>query len=227
MRKRLTAALITLTISASLVGCVNRAKYPSYYTLHLPPTAGPPIVSGTHGSVAVSEFRSPAYLRQGAIVYRPSPEEVGFYNYRRWAVDPREFVTNAIVDRLRASGRFTEVKIYDGRPDADFILSGRLEKLEELDYEGGVRVEVALSAQMTELRSGETVWTNAASETTNVDERSIPAVVAEMSHAMDQAIQKLLATLPACTTTSLEPPNPTPIFANFANSRKYSGSVMR
>jgi ABC-type uncharacterized transport system auxiliary subunit len=175
----------------------------------------------------VSEFQSPAYLRQGAIVYRPSPEEVGFYNYRRWAVDPREFVTNAIVDRLRASGRFADVKIYDGRSDVDFILSGRLEKLEEVDYEGGVRVKVALSAQMTELRSSQTVWANGASETANVSERTIPAVVAEMSHAMDRAIQKLLATLPVSTTTSLEPPNPTPIFANFANSRRYPGSVMR
>ena len=46
----------------------------------------------------------------------------------------------------------------------DFILSGRLEKLEEVDYEGGVRVEVALSAQITDPRAGKTVWANAASE---------------------------------------------------------------
>jgi ABC-type uncharacterized transport system auxiliary subunit len=205
MRKRLTAALVTLAISASLTGCVNRVEYPTYYTLHLPPAADSPIAGGTRASVAVSEFRSPAYLRQGAIVYRPSPEEVGFYNYRRWAVDPREFLTNALADRLRASGRFAEVKIYDGRPDVDFILTGRLEKLEEVDYQGGVRVEVALSAQMTELRSGETVWANAASEIAEVKKRTVPAVVAEMSHAMDGAIQKLLASLPASATTGLEP----------------------
>jgi len=35
----------------------------------------------------------PDYLRQGASVYRPSPEQVGFYNCQRWAVNPREFVT--------------------------------------------------------------------------------------------------------------------------------------
>jgi ABC-type uncharacterized transport system auxiliary subunit len=155
-------------------------------------------------SVAVGEFRSPAYLRQGAIVYRASPEAVGFYNYQRWAVDPREFVTEAIADRLRESGRFAEVKIYDGRQDVDFILTGRLEKLEEVDYEGGVRVEVALSAQMTDLRSGKTVWANAASQTAEVNRRTVPAVVAEMSQAMGGAIQKLLATVPVSTTPSLE-----------------------
>jgi ABC-type uncharacterized transport system auxiliary subunit len=206
----MTAALITLAISTCLVGCVGKTKFPTYYTLHVPPVADMPMAGGTRTSVAVREFQSPAYLRQGAIVYRASPEVVGFYNYHRWAVDPREFLTNAIVDRLRASGRFAAVKIYDGRADVDFILNGRLEKLEEVDYEGGVRVEVALSAQMTELRSGKTVWSNAASATAEVNKRNVPSVVAEMSHAMDRAIQKLLATLPVSTTTSLEPRTDSP-----------------
>ena len=205
MRRRLTATLITLTISASLIGCVSRVKYPTYYTLHVPPAVDPPRAPKAAASVAVGEFRSPTYLRQGAIVYRATPEEVGFYNYQRWAVDPREFVTDTIADRLRESGRFAEVKIYDGRSDVDLMLTGRLEKLEEVDYEGGVKVEVALSAQMTDLRSGKAVWANAASETAEVNKRTVPAVVAEMSQAMDGAIQKLLATLPIPTTTSLEP----------------------
>jgi ABC-type uncharacterized transport system auxiliary subunit len=101
-----------------------------------------------------------------------------------------------MVDRLRATGRFSAVKIYDGRPDVDFILSGNLERLEEVDFEGGVRVEVALSAQMTDLRSGKTVWANAASETAKVDKRTMTSVVNEMSVAMNAAIEKLLASLP-------------------------------
>jgi hypothetical protein len=34
---------------------------------------------------------------------------------------------------LRASGNFAQVKLYDGRSDIDYVLSGRLEKLEEID----------------------------------------------------------------------------------------------
>jgi hypothetical protein len=37
--------------------------------------------------------------------------------------------------------------------DVDYILSGRLEKLEEVDYEGGVKIEVAILAQMTSISS--------------------------------------------------------------------------
>jgi ABC-type uncharacterized transport system auxiliary subunit len=194
-----------LTISACLMGCVSRAGFPAYYTLHVPPANDVPIAGGPRSSLAVREFRSPVYLRQGAIVYRTSPEQIGFYQYHRWAVDPREFLTNAIIDRLRATGRFAEVRAYDGRSDVDFVLNGRLEKLEEVDYEGGVRVEVALSAEITDSRAGKTVWANAASETVEVNKRTVPAVVAEMSQAMDGAIQKLMASLTVSTTSSLNP----------------------
>jgi len=205
MTSRLTATLATLTMSACLMGCVSGARFPAYYTLHVPPTLDVPIAGGTRSSLAVREFHSPAYLRQGAIVYRTSPEQVGFYQYHRWAVDPREFLTNAIIDRLRATGRFAEVRAYDGRADVDFVLSGGLEKLEEVDYEGGVRVEVALSAEITDPRAGKTVWANVASESERVDKRNVPAVVAEMSHAVDGAIQKLMASLTVSTTSSLNP----------------------
>jgi ABC-type uncharacterized transport system auxiliary subunit len=184
----------------SLLGCGGGVKHPAYYTLQLRDIPDPPAAGGSGPSVAVREFRAPVYLRQGPIVYRESPEKIGFYNYQRWAVDPREFLTNAIVDRLRASGRFAVVKTYDGRSDVDLILSGRLEKLEEVDYEGGVKVEVALSAQMTELDSGKTIWASTASDSAKVDHRNVAAVVAEMSEAMDHTIQKLFSSLPASGT---------------------------
>lgn len=197
MRKRVMAVLFMLAVSLVLGGCMGKVKYPSYYTLNLPPPPDPPASEGVRASVAIREFRSPSYLRQGAIVYRPSAEQIGFYNYHRWAVDPREFVTSAVAERLRASGNFARVIVYDGHSDVDYILSGRLEKLEEVDYEGGVKVEVAISAQMTKLATGATVWSNQVSETGAVSQRNVPAVVSEMNHTMDRAIAKLLTPPPA------------------------------
>jgi ABC-type uncharacterized transport system auxiliary subunit len=204
MRTRLAAALITLALSTLTVACLGKVKYPTYYTLDLPSAPDPPVQAGTRPTVAVREFRSPVYLRQGAIVYRPSPEQVGFYNYQRWAVNPSGFVTRAMADRLRATGKFGEVTIYDGRADVDFGVTGRLEKLDEIDYQGGVSAEVTLSAQMTDLRSGKTVWSGDATQIEKVDKRTVVGVVAAMSHALDGAIQKLLASL-AVPATNTEP----------------------
>ena len=205
MTRRLIATLAILTISACLMCCVGGTRFPAYYTLHVSPAVDVPSAAAGRPSLAVREFRSPEYLRQGAIVYRTSPEQIGFYQYHRWAADPREFVTNAIIDRLRATGSFAEVRAYDGRADVDLVLSGRLEKLEEMDYGGGVSVEVALSAQITDPRAGKTVWANAASEKARVEKRSVSVVVADMSQAMDRAIQKLLASITVSTTSSCYP----------------------
>jgi ABC-type uncharacterized transport system auxiliary subunit len=183
-------------VLSTLTGCAGKIRYPSYYTLNLPSPPDPPPQATARAVVAVCEFRSPAYLRQGSLVYRRSPEEVGFYNYYRWAVDPREFVTNAIKEHLQASGNFAQVRNYDGHSDVDYVLTGRLERLEEVDYEGGIKVAVAISAQMTSLASGATVWTNQVSETGSVERRDIPAVVSEMDRTLDRAIAKLLNTPP-------------------------------
>jgi ABC-type uncharacterized transport system auxiliary subunit len=196
MKTKLIAISFVLAVLMILSGCV-RAKFPNYYALDVPPPPDPPAKEGVRASLAVREFRSPTYLRQGAIVYKTSPEQIGFYNYQRWAVDPREVVTNAVTDRLRASGNFTQVKVYDGRSDIDYVLTGRLEKLEEIDYEGGVKVEVAITAQMTNLSTGSAVWTNTVDEVGTVGRRDVPAVVSEMNQTLELAIEKLLTPPPA------------------------------
>ena len=103
----------------------------------------------------------------------------------------------ALVDHLRASGQFSMVSMYDGRPNNDYVFSGKLEKLEEVDYESGVKVEVAMSAQITKVATGATVWSNAVSETGTVSQRNVRGVVSEMNRTVDLAINKLLSTVPA------------------------------
>jgi len=190
MKKLLTISCV-LKVLVILCGC-GAVKYPNYYTLDVPPPPDPPARGALHAILAVREFRSPEYLHQGAIVYKTSPEQIGFYNYQRWATDPRELVTSAVADRLRADGNFTQVRPYDGRPDIDYVLSGRLEKLEEIDYDGDVKVEVEISAQMVKLSTGATIWANSVDEVGKVDKRDVSAVVAAMNRTMDQAIEKLL-----------------------------------
>lgn len=196
-----TTIVLCLGALGILAGC-GKVRYPSYYTLNLPAPPDPPAPENAQATLAIREFSAPAYLRQGGIVYKTSPEQIGFYAYHRWATDPREAVTNAVGDRLRANSAFANVKPYDGRADANYVLSGRLEKLDELDYNGSVKVEVALSAQLINLASGATVWTNAVSEVGDVNKRSVPAVVSELNRTMERAITKLLSGMPADMTAS-------------------------
>jgi ABC-type uncharacterized transport system auxiliary subunit len=200
MNRNLAVAVVTLLALAVLSGCSGKMGRANYYTLNLPAPPDPPAAEKANATVAIREFRAPAYLRQGPIVYKPSPEQIGFYAYHRWATDPCESVTQSIIARLGATGTFSHVKHYDGQPDAGYVVSGRLEKLEEIDYEGGVKVEVAVSAQMTRVDTGTIVWSKAVSEVGEVNQHDVPAVVSEMSHTMERAIEKLLTPVPGTLT---------------------------
>lgn len=202
MKNFLKALALILATLAALTGCAGKVRYPTYYTLNLPPAPDPPAQENVRTSIAVREFQSPSYLRQGAIVYRSTPEQIGFYQFHRWAADPRTLVTSAVIDHLRASGNFSLVSKYEGRPDIDYVFSGKLEKLEEVDYEGGVKVEVAMSAQITRVATGTTVWSNAVSEVGTVSQRTVPGVVSQMNRTMELAVNKLLSAVPAPLASS-------------------------
>src|ERR1700722_11797913 len=197
MRRTVTRGVFCLAALVILTGCAGRVRYPNYYSLNLPAPPDPPAAEKAHASLAIREFRAPAYLRQGAIVYKASPEQIGFYAYHRWAMDPRDFVTNAISERLRGSGAFARVQSYDGSRDVDYGFSGRLENLEELDYQAGGKARVAMSAEITSIATGKPVWSNEVSETGDVDKHDVPAVVSEMNRTMERAIEKLLTPVSA------------------------------
>ena len=86
-----------------MAGCGGKILYPHYYTLEIPPAPKATETAPRQpATVAVRRFEMPAYLRQGRIVYRQAPAEIGFCEYHRWASDPGAMVTTAIFSRKPA-----------------------------------------------------------------------------------------------------------------------------
>jgi len=191
MRKSKIAALLIAFVA--LGGCA-KVRYPNYYVLNLP---NPVSVSRDSGaipvSVAVREFRAPQYLRQGSIVYRPQSEQVAFYDYQRWAEDPRQSVTIAIVRELKQV--FESAELYDGRGGAEFLLTGSLDRLEEVDSERSVSIEVGISAKLQNVRTGNVMWSDSSFKASEINQRSLPAVVAEMSRDLSEATTQLVSSM--------------------------------
>jgi ABC-type uncharacterized transport system auxiliary subunit len=200
--------LMCLTgILAGLTGCAGKIRYPNYYVLNLPapvPSADQP--KPFLGSVAVREFRAPVFLRAGPIVYRPSAEQVDFYEYHRWAVDPRSAVTSAMVQNMETRAVFRSVHLFDGRGISDYLVTGTLDHLEEVDEAGGVFVEVRLSAQLTDVKTGDVLWRDTCSETRKLEDHAVPGLVAAMSLAAESAVGHLVSSMQrglASTSASL------------------------
>ena len=193
MRKSKFLLAVAIALTVFIPGCAG-IKYPSYHTLTMAPELKP-AVRGAHPAltVAVQDFQTPAYLRQGRIVYSKAPGDIGFYEYHRWATDPGAAVTTAMIESLRAQRVFSSAAPYAGIHSADYLLSGRFEKLEEVDYGGGISVRAKLSAELMNLRTGAIVWSGNAAESSRVEGRDVDAVVTAMSHAMQKSINSLLA----------------------------------
>jgi uncharacterized lipoprotein YmbA len=191
MKKSTIAALLIAFMA--LGGCA-KVRYPDYYMLNLPNPVSASRDSGPiSASVAVREFRAPQYLRQGPIVYRPESEQIAFYDYHRWSEDPRQSVTTAIVRELKQV--FESAELYDGRTGAEFLLTGSLDHLEEVDSERSVSVEVGISAQLQNAKTGDVMWSDTSFKTSEVNQRSLPAVVAEMSRDLSEAATQLVSSM--------------------------------
>src|SRR5262249_7547497 len=131
---KLRFAIGLIAALVSLAGCAGKVRYPNYYVLSLPTPAGAAMQSApAFGPAAVREFSAPGFLTDGPIVYRQSLAQLGFYNYHRWAEDPRRAVTGAIVRELRARGIFQSVDLLDGRGSPAYLITGTLDHLEEVD----------------------------------------------------------------------------------------------
>lgn len=196
MRTHRKIEILASAVTLLLAGCGGKILPTNYYTLEIPPPPGPAVRDVRFpGTVAVRPFDAAPYLRQGRVVYREAPEEVGFYDYHRWAADPAESVTAGVIDSLRAARMFAFVKRYDSQSKQDYLMTGRLERLEEVDYGGHVRVAAKLSAELMNLRSGATIWTGDAHETVDVETRNVESVVAQMSQAVQKSIDRLVSSL--------------------------------
>lgn len=186
---------LAVALLGVLVGC-GKVHYPKSYVLHVPqptPRVTPSLES--LGPLVIREFRCPDYLCEGRIVYRPNQEEVGFYEYHRWAVNPRQAVTQSIADTLRAKSLFKSVVVQGGGSEAAYVLSGKIERLEEVDQGRDVRAVCTISAQLLDTRTRSVVWSHAATETVSVESRNVAGVVNSLSAAARMTVDRLVESM--------------------------------
>ena len=194
-----------LLLSVGFSSCGGKIPPTNYYVLELP--AAPRAQAEAFPATAVvAPFRASQMLTQDRIVYRPAAGEVGFYEYHRWAEDPRQTITSTFISRLQALGTFATVVPHDGRTKADYILRGRIEKLEEVDYGGGVSVHVRLSAELVSFDDRKLIWQGVSEQKGQVAVGEVSAVVAEMSRAVRAGLDKLTAELDAWVRANVSPP---------------------
>jgi len=195
MRLRALCLAGVTVVSMFICGC-GAVRYPNYYELSTPT----PIARGAGSphlmpSVAVRQFDAPPFLQIGPIAYRESAERLGFYPYDRWAVDPRRSATGTMISDLQAAGLFRSVGLFDGRTAPEWVVTGSIEHLEEVDQGKRVSTDVRITADLTDFRTGEILWHGAASSDAVVEQRSVSGVVSQLSLGLGSAVQELASSI--------------------------------
>ena len=185
-------ACVAMQIS---VGC-GHVRYPTNYVLDFPPAAAPvrPLPE-PHGALAIHEFRCPQYLCEGRIIYRPTPEEIGFYEFHRWAMNPREMITQFIAGRIQSEQLFQSVALQRDGVEPAYVLEGNIERLEEVDQGRDVRAVCTISAQLIDTKAKSIIWSHTASEAVVVENRNVAGVVSSLSLAARMTVDSLVKSL--------------------------------
>jgi len=201
---------IALLGTVALGGC-GGIHYPTRYMLNFPTSAPriPQIQQDPLGPLEVREFRCPAYLCEGRIVYRPSPEEVGYYEYHRWALSPRQAITSLMADALRTQSLFKTVSFHEPGIQTAYVLSGSIDSLEEVDEARDIRAVCTISAQLLDARKGSVVWNHTASESVSVESRNVDGVVSSLAAAASATVDRLVESM-ATALASARYPDPQP-----------------
>ncbi len=190
-------ALAALLLAGLAAGCgVGKIPKTNYYVLNLPAPQNPASDSLPYTAVLMPLSAS-RMLAQDRIVYRETKQEIGFYEYHRWAEDPRTSIESALLSQLRARGTFRSIVPFEGRTTADYIIRGRLERLEEVDYNNGVSVHVKISAELLDGKTGRALWDGSGEATDQVSAAEVRNVVISMSEAAQSSVAKLAEDLDA------------------------------
>ena len=191
-RKRAVRAAFAFVGALAISAC-GSARYPAYYTLHFEPSTQARALERAMGTLAIKELSCPDYLCEGRIVYRATPAEVGFYQYHRWASSPRAMIAQYLAERVQARSLFTRVSGDESRVATDFVLSGTLERLEEVDEARQVVAVSTISAQLVDTRARTVVWSGTAAERVPVQQRDMPGVVNGLGAAVRASVDRLVS----------------------------------
>ena len=186
--------IVAFVLAIILTGC-GAARPSKYYQLTVPGVrnaaqAGDPLPC----TLLVGPLLASHLYREDRIVYSSAGEQMGTYEYQRWAEPPTEMIQMVLVRELRTSGRYKAVYAQRSTSNGDFLIRGRLDDFKEVSG-GTILAKVALELEMRDLKSGATVWTHYYSHDEPVGGKDVPAVVAALNKNVQNGMTEVLSSL--------------------------------
>lgn len=204
MTRFIAGYLVLASAAVVLAGC-GKVPATHFYTLQAPPatSAGK---TPLPFDVAVFRFRTAYRLAQDRLVYMPSPYQVDYYTYHRWAGYPADLVTAALISSLKHAGVFRSVSEIRTGVNPDYILKGEIEDLQEVDSPGVATAKVSITLEAIDAKTRAVVWSGDGTYEKGVTSGNVDDVARELNEGVRQILDKLTREIAAAKF----PGKPTP-----------------
>jgi cholesterol transport system auxiliary component len=193
------ASATTLIASLALIvawlsGC-GATRPSKYYQLTVRADAGPiEKPDAVPVTLLLGAVMTTHLYREDRIVYGNGPQQLGTYEYQRWAEPPAEMIQEVLLRELRASGHYRAVYNRRSNVRGDFAMRGRLYDFKEVAG-GQMATKVTLELEMRDLKSGATVWTHYYTHEEPANGKDVPAVVASLDANVQRCVREVVESL--------------------------------
>jgi ABC-type uncharacterized transport system auxiliary subunit len=191
------AAALLLAIVALVLGACGATRPSKYYQLTIPgdtPAGQAADPAPAPVTLLVGNLFAPDLYREDRIVYSTAGEQMGTYEYERWAEPPAEMIQEVLLRELRSSGRYRAVFMHRSAMNGDFSIRGRLYDFKEVS-ENGMVARLKVDFEMRDLKNGATVWTHYYQHDEPVSGKNVAAVVAALDKNVQRCVSEVLTGL--------------------------------
>jgi ABC-type uncharacterized transport system auxiliary subunit len=177
-----------------LTGCAATRPV-KYYQLTVPTEAGDiEKANAVPVRLLVGGLVTSHLYREDRIVYGNGPEQLGTYEYQRWAEPPAEMIQEVLLRELRASGHYRAVHVRRSNMQGDFAIRGHLYDFKEVEG-GAMLARVTLELEMRDLKTGATVWNHYYTHDEPANGKDVPAIVAALDKNVQRSVKEVVESL--------------------------------
>lgn len=149
-----SAALALILATLTLAACLPTPRTEELKLFTLEANFAPAAAAGQGPTLLVAPPRARAGYDSAGMAYGRQPQELAYFARHRWVDTPPRMLAPLLVQALEASGRFSAVLAAPAAARAAVRLDTEVLRLRQDFASTPSRVEFALRAQLTDLKSG-------------------------------------------------------------------------
>jgi ABC-type uncharacterized transport system auxiliary subunit len=189
------ALIMALALMVGLLSGCGATRPSKYYQLTVPADAGAfEKEDAVPVTLLLGALMTSHLYREDRIVYGNGGEQMGTYEYQRWAEPPAEMILEVLLRELRASGRYRAVHYRRSNMQGDFAIRGHLYDFKEVTG-SQMSARVTLELEMRDLKNGATVWTHYYTHDEPASGKDVPAIVAALDKNVQRGVKEVVESL--------------------------------